>query len=33
MLKDGKGTDFIILTMEFDANIPEHIFSKAALKK
>jgi outer membrane lipoprotein-sorting protein len=33
MLKDGKGTDFIIHTMEFDANIPEHIFSKAALKK
>jgi outer membrane lipoprotein-sorting protein len=33
MLKDGKGTDFIILTMVFDVNIPEHIFSKAALKK
>lgn len=33
MLKDGKGTDFVVLEIEFDANIPEHIFSKASLKK
>lgn len=33
MLKDGKGTDFEVLEIEFDANIPEHIFSKASLKK
>ncbi|MDD2279441.1 MAG: outer membrane lipoprotein-sorting protein [Bacteroidales bacterium] len=33
MLKDGKGTDFEVLEIEFDANIPEYIFTKAALKK
>ncbi len=33
MLKDGKGTDFIITSMEFDAEIPEYIFSKASLKQ
>lgn len=33
MLKDGKGTDFVVLEIEFDAEIPEYIFSKAALKK
>jgi hypothetical protein len=32
-LKDGKGTDFIITSMEFDAEIPEYIFSKASLKQ
>ena len=31
--KDGKGTDFVVLEIEFDANIPPYIFSKAALKK
>lgn len=33
MLKDGKGTEFIIDEIEFDATIPDHIFTKASLKK
>jgi outer membrane lipoprotein-sorting protein len=33
MLKDGKGTDFIVTSMEFDVDIPEYIFSKASLKQ
>ncbi len=33
MLKDGKGTDYIINSIEFDVVIPDYIFSKAALKK
>ncbi|MDW7692719.1 outer membrane lipoprotein-sorting protein [Flammeovirgaceae bacterium SG7u.111] len=33
MLKDGKGTDFILDEVEFDVEIPEHIFSKASLRK
>jgi hypothetical protein len=33
MLKDGKGTDFVVLEIEFDAEIPEYIFTKASLKK
>ena len=33
MLKDGKGTDFIVTSIEFDTDIPEYIFSKAALKQ
>lgn len=33
MLKQGEGTDFEIVTIEFDPTIPEHIFSKASLKK
>lgn len=33
MLKDGKGTEFVIDDIEFDAKIPDHIFSKASLKK
>ena len=33
MLKDGKGTDFIVLEIEFDVEIPAYIFSKAALKQ
>jgi hypothetical protein len=33
MLKKGRGTEFIIETIQFDVDIPEHIFSKAALKK
>ena len=33
MLKDGKGTEFIIEDIEFNVPIPEHIFSKASLKK
>jgi outer membrane lipoprotein-sorting protein len=33
MLKDGDGTEFKITKIEFDMEIPEYIFSKAALKK
>ncbi|HLW07090.1 MAG TPA: outer membrane lipoprotein-sorting protein [Marinilabiliaceae bacterium] len=33
MLKDGKGTDFVVLEIEFDVEIPAYIFSKAALKR
>ena len=33
MLKDGKGTDFIVLEVQIDAEIPAHILSKAALRK
>ena len=33
MLKKGKGTEFIIKDIKFDQDIPEHIFSKAALRK
>ena len=33
MLKDGKGTDFIVLEIQIDAEIPAHILTKAALRK
>jgi len=33
VLKDGKGTEFNITSIKFDQDIPEYIFSKAALKK
>ena len=33
VLKKGQGTEFIIDSIEFDAVIPEHIFSKAALRR
>jgi len=33
MLKSGKGTDFVIVDVQFDVEIPAYIFSKAALKK
>ncbi|MGA1842478.1 MAG: outer membrane lipoprotein-sorting protein [bacterium] len=33
MLKKGGGTEFVIETIEFDVDIPDHIFSKAVLKK
>jgi outer membrane lipoprotein-sorting protein len=32
MLKKGEGTEFIIVDIEFDKEIPEHIFTKASLK-
>ncbi|MFC2061194.1 outer membrane lipoprotein-sorting protein [Elusimicrobiota bacterium] len=32
-LKSGEGTEFIIDSIEFDIEIPEHIFSKASLRK
>lgn len=33
MLKEGMGTELIIDKIEFDVIIPEHIFSKASLKR
>jgi outer membrane lipoprotein-sorting protein len=33
VLKGGNGTEFVINKVNFDVNIPEHIFSKAALRK
>jgi outer membrane lipoprotein-sorting protein len=33
MLKKGKGTEFIFQDIKFDQDIPEHIFSKAVLRK
>lgn len=33
MLKDGKGTEFHITSIKFDQDIPEFIFTKAALKQ
>jgi outer membrane lipoprotein-sorting protein len=33
VLKDGKGTEFIIEDIEFNVPIPDYIFSKASLKK
>jgi len=33
VLKSGAGTEFIIDSIEFDVEIPEYIFSKAALRK
>jgi outer membrane lipoprotein-sorting protein len=33
MLKSGKGTDFVIVDIEFNPDISAHIFSKASLKK
>ena len=33
VLKSGKGTDFIILNIDFDKKIPDNYFSKSSLKK
>jgi len=33
VLKDGKGTDFMVVNIKFNEDIPAHLFSKAALKK
>lgn len=33
MLRKGKGTDFTITEIRFDADIPDHVFSKASLRK
>jgi len=33
MLKQGEGTEFRITTIKFNQNIPEYIFTKAALKQ
>ncbi|MBK9390257.1 MAG: outer membrane lipoprotein-sorting protein [Bacteroidetes bacterium] len=33
VLKDGEGTEFTMTSIKFDQNIPDYIFTKAALKK
>ena len=33
MLKDGGGTEFTLMNVKFNQDIPEYIFSKAALKR
>jgi len=33
VLKDGKGTDFIVTDIALNTEIPEYIFSKAGLKQ
>jgi outer membrane lipoprotein-sorting protein len=33
VLSKGKGTEYIIDSIDFDVNIPEHMFTKAALRK
>jgi hypothetical protein len=33
VLKDGDGTDFVIVAIEFNVEIPEYTFNKASLKK
>jgi outer membrane lipoprotein-sorting protein len=33
MLKDGNGTDYIIKEIQFDIDLPSHIFTKASLSK
>jgi outer membrane lipoprotein-sorting protein len=33
VLKEGDGTDFIMMSIEFNAEIPDYIFNKASLKK
>lgn len=33
MLQDGEGTEFIIKDIQFNIDIPDHVFSKGSLKK
>jgi len=33
VLKDGEGTEFVITSLDFDAAIPDYLFSKAALRR
>ena len=33
IMKDGRGTDFVILDISFNAKIPDEYFSKNILKK
>ena len=33
MLKEGDGTEFVMTSVKFNQNIPDYIFSKAALKQ
>ena len=32
-LKNEGGTEFVILSIEFDGKIPDHVFSQASLRK
>ncbi len=32
MLKEGKGTEFRVISIIFNQEIPDHIFSKASLR-
>jgi outer membrane lipoprotein-sorting protein len=31
-LKDGQGTEFVLMSIEFNASIPDHVFTKASLR-
>jgi hypothetical protein len=31
-LKEGAGTEFVLESIEFDAAIPDHVFTKASLR-
>ena len=33
VLKEGRGTEFILESIQFNAEIPDHIFTKASLRK
>jgi len=33
VLKEGDGTEFQIMNIEFNTKIPDYVFSKASLKK
>jgi outer membrane lipoprotein-sorting protein len=33
VLKDGSGTEFVMTSVEFDAAVPDYLFSKAALRR
>jgi outer membrane lipoprotein-sorting protein len=33
ILKGGEGTEFLLQTIDFDVDIPDHVFSKAALRR
>jgi hypothetical protein len=33
VLKTGEGTEFVVESIEFNVPIPEHLFSKAALRR
>ena len=33
MLKDGKGTDFVVTKMQIDVPISDNVFNKSNLKK
>ena len=33
VLKDGEGTEFVITSVDFDAAVPDYLFSKAALRR